>query len=258
MSFGVLANKREDPALDVRQRKTINFDFKMRIQMNVIAKIGEKIEFKANYNTESSFDFENTLKLKYEGDEDDIIKLIEAGNVSLPLQSTLIRGSQSLFGVKTELQFGKTRVTGLFSQQLSETQNITVQGGAQTNRFNLTALDYEENKHFFFTQEFRNNYERGLSSLPIITSDVTVQRIEVWVTNIGSATENNRNIVAFTDIGEGERDYIFNQYVNPTPIPGAQIPSNYSNDLLLKMDTTQLRSISTVTSYLSGDPYQVL
>ena len=65
VSFGILSNKREDPALDVNQRRTTNFDFDMRIQMNVIAKIGDKIEFKANYNTESSFDFENTLKLKY-------------------------------------------------------------------------------------------------------------------------------------------------------------------------------------------------
>jgi len=257
VSFGVLHNRREDPSLDVRQRRTTNFDFDMRIQMNVVAKIGDKIEFKANYNTESSFDFENTLKLKYEGDEDEIIKIIEAGNVSMPLRSSLIRGSQALFGVKTELQFGKTRVTALFSNQQSETKNITVQGGAQTNRFKLTALDYEQNKHFFFTQEFRANYARALANLPIISSDVTVQRIEVWVTNIGAATEDNRNIVAFTDLAEGERAYIYNPYVNPTPIPGAQIPSNYSNDMMLKMDTAQLRDISTVTSYLSGDPLSV-
>lgn len=255
VSFGVLHNQRDDPALDVRQRKTTNFDFDMRIQMNVVAKIGEKIEFKANYNTESSFDFENTLKLKYEGDEDDIIKIIEAGNVSLPLRSTLIRGSQALFGIKTELQFGKTRITALYSQQQSETRNLTVQGGAQTNRFQLTALDYEENKHFFFAHSFRDNYENGLSTLPIISSDVTVQRVEVWVTNIGAATEENRSIVAFTDLAEGNSDNIFSDYINPTP--GGAIPSNNSNDMLFRMDTAQLRDINTVTQYLTGDPLNV-
>jgi len=255
VSFGVLYNKRDDPALDVRQRKTTNFDFDMRIQMNVVAKIGDKIEFKANYNTESSFDFENTLKLKYEGKEDEIIKLIEAGNVSLPLKSSLIRGSQSLFGVKTELQFGKTRVTALFSQQQSETQNIKVQGGAQTNRFKITALDYEENKHFLLGHKFRDDYERAVSTLPIITSDVTITRIEVWVTNIGAATEENRNIVAFTDLGENEKRKIYNHFVNP--IPGQSNPSNYSNDLLLQMDTTKIRNISTVTNYLNGDPFKI-
>lgn len=256
VSFGILSNKREDPALDVRQRRTTNFDFNMRIQMNVIAKIGDKIEFKANYNTESSFDFENTLKLKYEGKEDEIIKIIEAGNVSLPLRSSLIQGSQSLFGIKTELQFGKTRVTALFSQQQSETQNITVQGGAQTNNFELTSIDYEANRHFFVVHRFRDSYERALSTLPIVTSDLTITRIEVWVTNIGAATQENRNIVAFTDLGEGNRDNIHNPYINPL-INGDILPSNKSNDMLYKMDTAQLRDINTVTNYLTGDPFSI-
>ncbi len=252
VSFGILSTKRDDPSLDVRQRKTTNFDFDMKIQMNVLAKIGDKIEFKANYNTESSFDFENTLKLKYEGGEDEIIQLIEAGNVSLPLRSTLISGSQSLFGVKTELQFGKTHVTAVFSQQQSETQNITVQGGAQTNRFKLTALDYEANKHFFYAQAFRGMYETALGDLPIITSDVNVTKVEVWVTNIGAATEENRSIVAFTDLGEGKNEWIHNQYIHP--MPGGSSPSNNSNDMLARMDTTRIRDINQVTNYLTGDP----
>ncbi len=255
VSFGILSTKRDDPALDVRQRKTTNFDFDMKIQMNVVAKIGDKIEFKANYNTESSFDFENTLKLKYEGKEDEIIKLIEAGNVSLPLRSTLISGSQSLFGVKTELQFGKTHVTALFSQQQSETKNITVEGGAQTNRFKLTALDYEQNKHFFFAHSFRSQYPKALNSLPIIASDVNITKVEVWVTNIGAATEENRNIVAFTDLGEGKQENIHSPYIYA--LPGGTNPSNYSNSLMSSLDTNQIRQINTVTNYLSGDPLRI-
>lgn len=255
VSFGILSTKRDDPALDVRQRKTTNFDFDMKIQMNVVAKIGDKIEFKANYNTESSFDFENTLKLKYEGQEDEIIKLIEAGNVSLPLKSTLISGSQSLFGVKTELQFGKTHVTAIFSQQQSESKNITVEGGAQTQRFKLTALDYEQNKHFFFAHTFRSQYPQALNSLPIIASDVNITKVEVWVTNIGAATEENRNIIAFTDLGEGKQSNIFSPYVYA--LPGGQKPSNYSNSLMSSLDTNQIRQINTVTNYLSGDPFRI-
>jgi len=255
VSFGILSNKREDPSLDVRQRRTTNFDFNEKIQMNVIAKIGDKIEFKANYNTESSFDFENTLKLRYEGKEDEIVKLIEAGNVSLPLKSSLITGSQSLFGLKTKLQFGKTTITGVFSQQQSETKNITVQGGAQTNSFTMTSLDYEENRHFFISQYFRDNYERALKDLPIITSNINITKIEVWVTNIGAATQENRNIVAFTDLGEGKSSEIYNKYINP--VSGGIIPSNKSNDLLLRLDTAQIRNINTVTNYLTGDPFGI-
>ena len=251
--FGVLANRRDDPTLNVRQRKTVNFDFQENIQMNVQAKIGDKIEFNTNFNTEAIFDFENKLKLNYEGKEDEIIKSIEAGNVSMPLTTTLITGTQSLFGIKAKLQFGKTTVTGLFSQQESESSTIVVQGGAQTNKFNLKATDYEENKHFFLAQRFREGYDKALAQLPIISSDVNITKIEVWVTNIGPAVQQNRNLVAFQDLGEYSR--IYNDKIHP--VVGGSFPSNRSNDLLSQLDLNQIRSINNVTSYLTGDPFKI-
>ncbi len=216
--------------------------------MNVVAKIGDKIEFRTNYNTEATFDFENKLQLKYEGKEDEIIKLIEAGNVSLPLNTSLITGNQSLFGIKTKLQFGRTMVTAVYSEQQSETSNVTVQGGAQSNEFYLTAVDYDENKHFFLSQYFRNNYERALAELPLVVSDVNINRIEVWVTNIGAAVTQNRNIVAFQDLGENK--IIYNSNVDP--MPGRTYPANNSNTLLLDLDTAQIRDINTASNYLKS------
>jgi cell surface protein SprA len=255
VTFGVRSQYREDPQLDVRRRRTTNFEFKQKIQMNVIAKIGDKIEFKTNYNTEATFQFENKLSLKYEGKEDEIIKLIEAGNVSLPLNTTLITGSQSLFGIKTKLQFGSTTVTTIFSQQESESKSISVQGGAQTNKFKLSSLDYEENRHFFLSHFFREQYEAALDQLPILASDITISKVEVWVTNIGPAVENNRNIVAFTDLGEGKREWLNNSQIQPTY--GPPIPSNLSNNLVTRLDTNSIRSISSVTGYLSNDPFNI-
>ncbi len=255
VSFGIVSNKRDDPQLNVRQRRTTNFDFDQKIQMNVIAKIGDKIEFKTNYNTEATFQFENRLQLKYEGKEDEVIKLIEAGNVSLPLNTTLINGSQALFGIKTKLQFGRTTVTAVFSQQESESKNITVQGGAQTSEFKMSSLDYEENRHFFLSQYFRDNYEKALESLPVVTSDINITKVEVWVTNIGPALEDNRNIVAFTDLGEGRREWLFNEQVNPSF--GPPLPTNRSNNLMTRLDTNAIRNINTLTAYLSGDPLRI-
>ncbi len=255
ISMGVLSNYRDDPTLNVNQLRTTNFDFNEKIQMNVDAKIGDKLSFKANYNTQSSFNFENTLKLRYVGKKNDIIKSIEAGNVSMPLQSSLITGAQSLFGVKTQLQFGKTKVTAVFSQQQSQTQNITIKNGAQQNTFKMTPLDYQDNRHFFLSQYFRDHYEQALKTLPIVTSDINITKIEVWVTNVGPATSQNRNIVAFTDLGESQMSEIYNP--NVTPTPGMVFPTNRSNDLLSRMDTTQLRDINKVTTYLSGDPMHI-
>jgi len=251
--FGINASRRDDPALDVKQRRTANFDFQEKIQMNVTAKIGDKIQLGTNYNTEATFDFENKMKLAYEGKEDEIIKIIEAGDVTLPLNGTLITGSQSLFGIKTALQFGRTTITSIFSQQKSQTTNITVAGGAQTSTFELKADQYEENKHFFISQYFRNRYNQAMQNLPVINSPINITKIEVWVTNIGPATTENRNIVAFMDLGENSP---YNSAFSPSP--GKQLPQNYSNNLPLVIDTSKIRNINTVSSYLNGPPLNLV
>ncbi len=246
--FGIRSDKQNDYSITPRLRRNTNFDFDMKIQMNVMAKIGENIQFDANYNTEATFDFEDKLKLKYEGKEDDIIQLIEAGHVSLPLNSTLITGSQSLFGIKSQLKFGKATVTSVFSQQESEVQNITVQGGGQKQQFSIESLDYEENKHFFIAQYFRDHYDEALAQLPVITSNINITKIEVWVTNIGAAVTENRNIIAFQDLGE------YNPFRSDIlPIAGQHYPSNLSNNMLMQLDTSRLRDNNFVGQYLNAE-----
>lgn len=256
VTFGIKSQRRQDPAMTLAQQRTTNFDFDPTMQLSASAKIGDKIEFKLNYNTKSQFTFDNKFTLKYEGDEDDIIQLIEAGNVSMPLRSSLITGTQSLFGVKTKLKFGKTTVTSVVSYQESETQNISVSGGALTNEFEIECLDYEENRHFFLSQYFRDNYENALKDLPLVTSDININKIEVWVTNTTSNYENCRNIVAFTDLGEGKEEWIYNNgKIHPNNNIGAQYPENSSNSLLNNINEGSIRSLNTVTSYLTSQGY---
>lgn len=247
--FGVNANRRDDPALNVKQRRTANFDFQEKIQMNVQAKIGDKVDFGVKYNTESSFEFENKMKLQYEGKEDEIIKSIEAGDVTLPLNSTLINGSQSLFGIKSKLQFGKMTVTSVVSQQKGQSSNITITGGAQTSDYELYADEYEEKKHYLVGQYFRNNYNGWLENLPVIGSPVNITKMEVWVTNIGPATQENRNIVALMDLGEKDP---YNTNISGFPGFDAQFPDNESNTMFSHLDINQLRDINNVNAYLNS------
>ena len=204
MDLGVIWQKNDNPALSPRNRTNLSFDFDQRISLSLQGNVGTRLQVNANFDTEATFDFQNLVKLDYEPTEDDWLKKIEVGNVNMPLNSSLITGAQSLFGVKTQMQFGRTSVTAVFSEQRSQNNTVTAQGGGTLNEFNLTALDYEEDRHFFLAQYFRDNYDRALENYPLILSEVQITRLEVWVTNRSQQTQNVRNIVALQDLGEGE------------------------------------------------------
>ncbi len=204
MDLGILWQKNDNPALSPRNRTNLSFDFDQRISLSLLGKVGERLQVTANYDTEATFDFQNLVKLDYTPTEDDILRKIEIGNVNMPLNSSLITGAQSLFGVKTQLQFGKTTVTAVFSEQRSQNNTVVAQGGGTVNEFSLTALDYDEDKHFFLAQYFRDNYDGALENYPFIQSQVQITRLEVWVTNRTQQTLNVRNVVAIQDLGEGQ------------------------------------------------------
>ena len=244
LMFALVYNNIRNPNITESMRKNTRFKFETKIQLSLMAKIGDKISFNLNYNTESNFDFDNKMKLKYEGKEDDIIQLLEFGDVTLPLTSSLITGSQTLFGLKAGLRFGKLNIITVASETSSQKQTINVTGGAQTQEFYFRADEYEDNKHFFIAQYFRDNYNKSLSTLPLVGSNVVITKIEVWRTNIGPAISENRNVVAFTDLGEQNPS-------NSLFLPGYEgYPKNGSNELVNKIDTTQIRDISAVTQYL--------
>jgi hypothetical protein len=255
LTFGLQHSFRDDPSRSERNKRHTDFVFDQDIQLNVMAKIGDKINFNINKNTKATFNYQDKLDLKYQGKEDEIIQLLEAGNVSFPLNSTLITGTQQLFGVKSKLKFGNTTISSIVSYQESESQNITVQGGAQANEFNFSCLDYEENRHFFLSQYFRDQYEAALSTLPTVTSSINITKIEVWITNTNTTTQNTRNILALNDLGEGKDAWIYSDEVSPTS--NIVFPRNAANNMLTRIDTTQIRSISTVTNYMSNDPLRI-
>ncbi|HSN47526.1 MAG TPA: cell surface protein SprA, partial [Flavobacterium sp.] len=209
MDFGVRYTKQDNPAFSPRNRSTTSFDFNQRISMSLMGKVGTRLNVNVNYDTQSTFAFQNLIKLEYSPSEDDIIQKIEVGNVSMPLNSSLIKGAQSLFGVKTKLQFGKTSITGVFSEQKSQTRTVVAEGGGTVQDFEMFALDYDNDRHFFLSQYFRNKYDTALKNYPFIDSRVQISRLEIWVTNkqnrVNTTTGNNlRNIIALQDLGEAQ------------------------------------------------------
>lgn len=202
LDFGGRWQRTANPSYPVRQQRQGQFDFDQTISMNVVGKIGDKLKLTTNWDTKAAFEFQNNLKLEYTGYEEDIIQKIEAGNVSLPLNSTLITGAQNLFGVKTKLQFGRLTATTVLSTQRGKVEEIKVQGGAQSRGFEIKADQYDDYRHFFLSQFFRDNYEKSLRALPNVFSGVKIVRVDAWITNTITNASSLRNIAGFTDLGE--------------------------------------------------------
>lgn len=249
LNMGIKSNFTDNPSLSVTSRRKTYFDFDQKIQATIAASVGDRLKFNMTYNTDATFDFDSkNLKLAYEGKEDDIVKNIEAGNVSMTTGSSLMRGSTALFGIKTKLQFGKLTVTGLVSQQNSESKTVNSKGGQQTTKFTVNADEYDQNRHFFLAQYFRDNYDTFASRLPFVSSGINITRIEVWITNKSGKYEQSRNLVAFQDIGENK--VLANNYW--TPNQAIDVPCNNSNNLMsvVKEQYPEARSINTVTQTL--------
>ncbi len=252
LKFGATLKNIDNPSLPIRNRKTTTMDFDEKINLSVNGKVGDKVNMNLNYNTDATFDFDSqNLKLKYEGKEDEIIKLVEGGNVSFPSNSSLVNGASSLFGIRTDLQFGKLSLQTVVSQKKSSSKSVSSKGGTQFTAFEFDVTDYEENRHFFLSRYFRDRYDDGMSRLPNVTTGITINRVEIWVTNKTGNTTNSRDIVALTDLGE-------NQTVsNPMwGVTGQPVPSNSANSEYNAMVTSYAaaRDINQTSSVLDAVP----
>lgn len=250
IATGIKSTKTNNPALSLNSRRKTMFDFDQKIQATIAASVGDRMKFNMTYNTDATFDFDSkNLKLKYDGTEDDIVKTIEAGNVSMTTGSSLIRGSTALFGIKSVLQFGRLTATALVSQQNSETRSVSTRGGVQTTPFSIPADQYDQNRHYFLAQFFRDNYDDFASRLPFVSSGVNITRIEVWITNKTGNYNQSRNIVAFMDLGEANH-LASSHWIADPALPN---PANASNNLLstIKTEYPGARQINSVTQALA-------
>ena len=240
LKFGATFKNIDNPSLPIRNRHTTTMDFDEKINLNVNGRVGDKVNMNLNYNTDATFDFDaQTMKLKYEGKEDEIIKLVEGGNVSFPSNSSLVNGASSLFGIRTDMQFGKLKLQTVVSQKKTSSSSVSSKGGVQLTPFEIDAADYEENRHFFLSKYFRTRYDGAMKTLPNLTTGITINRVEIWVTNKSGTTTNTRNIVAFADLGESQ---------TLTP------PSNNANNLYSEMNTTYVgaRDIEQTSTVLDN------
>ena len=262
LKIGVNMKSIDNPSLPIRNRNTTAFDFDEKINLSVNGRVGDKLNMNLNYNTDATFDFDTqNLKLKYEGKEDEIIKLVEAGNVSFPSNNSLVKGASSLFGIRADMQFGRLKLQTVLSQKKSSTKSVSSKGGTQTTPFEFDVADYEENRHFFLAHYFRQHYDEAMANLPNVLTGIEINRVEIWVTNKTGLTTNTRNIIALTDLGD-------TQVSNPRwtttgqTVPGNNANTEYSTlttQYAAARDITQANNVlSGIPGFLSGSDFETL
>ena len=251
LKMGINMKSTDNPTLAASRRNSLGMDMDMKINLRVNGKIGDKMDMNLNYNSESQFDYDaQNLKLKYDGKEDEIIKLVEAGNISMPSNMSLVPGISSLFGVRTDLQFGKLKLQAVVSQKKSASTSTSSKGGVSTTSYEMTAADYEENKHFYLAQFFRDKYDDNMKTLPTITSGISIKRIEVWVTNKTGTTTNTRNIIALTSLGETADKFLMDKW---TPLTTSGLVFNNANNLYkVLLEDQEIRDLSKAGGILDG------
>lgn len=253
LKFGATLKNIDNPSLPIRNRKTTTINFDEKINLSVNGKVGDKVNMNLNYNTDATFDFDaQNLKLKYEGKEDEIIKLVEGGNISFPSNSSLVKGASSLFGIRTDLQFGRLKLQTVVSQKKSSTKSVASRGGVQLTPFEISAADYEENRHFFLSQHFRETYDAAMKTLPNLTTGIKINRVEIWVTNKTGNTNNTRNIVALTDLGENKKISNPMWGVSGAPVPANNANSEYSTMVNSYAAARDIDQTSTVLDGMGG------
>lgn len=257
LDFSLDRNRTENPALPLRQQRITTFDFDQQIQLGVIGQIGNKMRLNVNFDTQATFDFENELKLRHEGTEDQILQEIAAGNVSMQLGNSLIQGRQNLMGIKAKLRFGPVYITNIASIERGQVQTITVAGGgAVETPYEKEVVEYDMNRHYFLSHYFRSLYDDALRDLPIVRSNLRINRVEVWREQQG-ATRNNRNIVGFVDMGENNQPVgngqgqVFNENLQLST--SERYPDNDANELHDRLLAVPgARQLNTAKSSVEG------
>jgi len=251
LDFGGKFQKVENPSIPIRQQRNGGFNYDQQINLNINGKVGEKLLITANFDNNNTFDFQNNLKLDYTGFDEEIVRKIEIGNVSMPVKNSLLRGAQSLFGLKTQFQFGRLSLTGILSRQQGKAESIKIDNGFQGKEFEIIGSNYDRNRHFFLGHFFRDNYENWLQSLPIVTSGVNINRVEVYILNRSNNSESLRNFAAFTDLGEGK---VLLNSNSPYVGNGNGSPNDNSSNFLYEnlINDPSLRNIDLIDNIINS------
>ncbi|HDL04426.1 MAG TPA: cell surface protein SprA [candidate division Zixibacteria bacterium] len=135
-----------------RQNKFPSLNMEQISRFDINGTIGSKITVSVSQDSKTDIPLANRIMLRYKGDEDDIIKTIEAGNTTLSLPNTQFVGYSTrikgLFGIKSTAQIGGLELTAIASQEKGSTERTTIKAGGASRKTILRDWQYLDGKIF--------------------------------------------------------------------------------------------------------------
>jgi len=145
---------------NINETQSTHIEFDQKQNFNIEGKVGDRVTVFMDQDSERDFDFENNIRISYEGAEDDILQRMEAGNISLSLPSTqyvtFSGTNKGLYGIKAISQLGPVDITTIASIEQTKKEQQEWSGGSQSQTQKIKDYDYVKNQYFFIHEWFRN------------------------------------------------------------------------------------------------------
>ena len=203
LNVGANIQKIDDPSIPPDQQTRVDPTFDQNLKLNIQGTIGDKLTISTDWDTERNLDFQNRLNIVYQGYEDEIIKTVELGNVSMETGNSLIRGGGALFGIKSVAELGNLRLTTVVSQQQGQGNSQTISGGSQELPILLRPASYDHNRHYFLDFYNRQEFENLMSNPQQIGQAYQIAEFELYLRR-GDNSQPDQNAiraVSLVDLG---------------------------------------------------------
>jgi len=136
----------------LRQSKFPSLRMEQISRFEITGTIGSKISVKVSQDSQTDIPLANRIQIRYKGDDDDILRSIEAGNTTLSLPNTKFVGYSSrirgLFGLKAEAQLGQLSLTAIASQEKGSTERASFTATGEENADFIRDYEYVERRVF--------------------------------------------------------------------------------------------------------------
>ena len=179
------------------------FQIEQKQAFKIEGKIGDRISIQVDQDSERDFDFENNMEIFYNGNEDEIIQRVEAGNISLSLPGTKLAmfsgQNNGLFGLKALAKIGPVDITAIASLERGRKEKLSLNDDSEASEVTVDDYNIRRNTYFYINHFYRRkSYPLNENGQYRLTGR-TIQNIRVYKTISSNLNDELTNYAKIYD-----------------------------------------------------------